>query len=92
MESNILQTATKTIQRKHEFIAIHLGLTTASGIFLTIMQIIFCPIPDKFIVTYLYNILIFLETLEKHRLNMESVFSKLPDNQLQVKPNKRLFT
>lgn len=67
------------------------GLTNAPATFCTLMNKIFHPYPDDFVVVYLDDIVIYSHTLEEHIVHLWKVFQVLWENQLYVKREKCEF-
>ena len=76
----------------YEFLVMPFGLTNASATFCTLMNKIFHPFLDKFVVGYLDDIVIYRNTLEKHLDHLRKVFQLLRQNELYVKKEKCSFT
>ena len=67
------------------------GLTNAPATFCTLMNKIFHPFLDKFVVVYLDDIVIYSNTLEEHVDHLRQVFRLLRQNELYVKKGKFSF-
>ena len=61
------------------------NLTNALAMFCTLMNKIFNPYLDKFVVVYLDDITIYNSTLKKHIRHLRKVFKILKQNKLYVK-------
>ena len=67
------------------------GLTNAPATLCTLMNKIFHPFLDKFVVVYLDDIFIYRNSLEEHVHNLKKVFRLLRQNELYVKTEKCSF-
>ncbi|RVW61382.1 Transposon Ty3-I Gag-Pol polyprotein [Vitis vinifera] len=75
----------------YEFLVMPFGLTNAPTMFCTLMNKIFHPYLDKFVVVYLDDIVIFSNTLKKHVEHLRKVFKILRQNELYMKKEKCSF-
>lgn len=67
------------------------GLTNAPATFCTLMNKLFHPYLDKFVVVYLDDIVVYSSTLEEHAGHLRTVFQVLRENELYVKKEKSSF-
>lgn len=67
------------------------GLTNAPATFCTLMNRVFHPFLDKFVVVYLDDIVVYSHTLQEHAIHLQQVFQVLRDNELYVKKEKCSF-
>nr|CAN67543.1 hypothetical protein VITISV_013557 [Vitis vinifera] len=67
------------------------GLTNAPTTFCTLMNKIFHPYLDKFVVVYLDDVVIYSNTLKEHVEHSREVFKILRQNELYVKKEKCSF-
>ena len=74
-----------------EFLVMPFGLTNAPATFCTLMNKIFHPYLDKFVVVYLDDIIIYSNTLKEHVEHLRKVFKILRQNELYVKKEKCPF-
>jgi hypothetical protein len=63
----------------------YFGLTNAPGYLMYLMNKVFMEYLDKFIVVFIYDILIFSKTEEEHEKHLRLVLEKLRSNQLYAK-------
>ena len=75
----------------YEFLVMPFGLTNAPATFCTLMNKIFHPYLDKFVVVYLDDIVIYSNTLKEHVEHLRKVFKILRQNELYVKKEKCSF-
>ena len=75
----------------YEFLVMPFGLTNALATFCTLMNNIFHPFLDKFVVVYLDDIVIYSNTLEEHLDHLRKVFQLLRQKELYVKKEKCSF-
>lgn len=75
----------------YEFLVMPFGLTNAPATFCTLMNKLFHPYLDRFVVVYLDDIVVYSNTLEEHKEHLRIVFQVLRDNQLFVKREKCSF-
>nr|DAD33220.1 TPA_asm: hypothetical protein HUJ06_012071 [Nelumbo nucifera] len=68
-----------------------LGLTNAPATFCTLMNKIFHPYLDQFVVVYLDDIVVYGKTMEEHVGHLRKVFQLQWENQLYVKREKCSF-
>lgn len=90
-EGDEAKTACVTRYGAYEFLVMPFGLTNAPATFCTLMNRIFQPYLDKFVVVYLDDIVIYSDTLEEHVEHLRTVFKVLQDNELYVKKSKCSF-
>ena len=76
-EGDELKTTYVTRYRSYEFLVMPFGLTNAATTFCMLMNKIFHPYLDKFIVVYLDDIIVYNNTLEEHVEHLRKVFTLL---------------
>ena len=67
------------------------GLTNSPATFMTVMQDIFQPFLDKFIIIYINDLLIFSKNHKEHEQHLRQVFETLRQNKLYGKISKCAF-
>ena len=90
-EGDEAKTTCVTRYGSYEFLVMPFGLTNAPATFCTLMNKLFHPFLDKFVVVYLDDIVVYSHTLEEHVLHLKQVFQVLRDNELYVKLEKCSF-
>ncbi|KAL9250909.1 Retrovirus-related Pol polyprotein from transposon 17.6-like protein [Drosera capensis] len=90
-EGDEAKTTCVTRYGSFEFLVMPFGLTNAPATFCTLMNNIFHPYLDKFVVVYLDDIVVYSATLEEHARHLRMVFEVLERNQLYVKKEKCSF-
>jgi hypothetical protein len=65
-EDDVPQTTFKTRFGHYEFIVFPFGLTNSPGVFMSLMNRVFCNYLDKFVQVFIDDILIYSWTLEEH--------------------------
>jgi len=67
------------------------GLSNSPGVFLSLVNGVFCKYLDKFVQVFLDDILIYSKTLEEHEEHLRLVFQCLRENNLYAKMSKCSF-
>ncbi|KAL5775964.1 hypothetical protein ACOSP7_013524 [Xanthoceras sorbifolium] len=90
-EGDEAKTTCVTRYGAYEFLVMPFGLTNAPATFCTLMNKIFHPYLDRFVVVYLDDIVVYSNTLEEHAQHLQAVFKVLRENELYVKKEKCSF-
>lgn len=90
-ENDIPKTAFRTRYGHFEFLVLPFGLTNAPATFMQLMQEIFHPYLDRFVIVYLDDILVYSRSLEEHEEHLRTVVQVLRENKLYAKLNKCAF-
>nr|CAD1829916.1 unnamed protein product [Ananas comosus var. bracteatus] len=90
-EDDEKKTACVTRYGAYEFLVMPFGLTNAPATFCTLMNKLFHPYLDRFVVVYLDDIVVYSNTLEEHVEHLRTIFQVLRENQLYVKREKCSF-
>ena len=75
----------------YEYLVMSFGLTNAPAYFMYLMNSVFMPKLDKFVVVFIDDILIYSETAEEHEEHLRVVLSRLREYKLYVKFSKCEF-
>ena len=67
------------------------GLTNALAVFMDLMNRVFKPFLDKFVIMFINDILIYSKTEEEHEEHVRIVLQVLHDNHLYAKFSKCEF-
>jgi hypothetical protein len=75
----------------YEYLVMSIGLTNAPTYFMYLMNSVFMPELDKFVVVFLDDILVYSENEEEHVEHLRVVLNQLRDNKLYTKFSKCEF-
>ena len=90
-EANILKTAFRTRYGHFEFTVMPFGLTNAPVAFMGLMNRVFQPYLDQFVVVFVDDILIYSQSEVEHEDHLRIVLQLLRDHQLYAKFSKCEF-
>ncbi|CAN6567559.1 unnamed protein product [Malus baccata var. baccata] len=85
------KTAMVTRYGSFEYKVMPFGLTNAPATFCTLMNKVFHPYLDKFVVVYIDDIVVYSKTLEEHVEHLRIVFKTFREHELYVKKEKCSF-
>ena len=85
---DVPKTAFRTRYGHYEFLVLPFGLTNAPAYFMDLMNRVFHPFQDKFVVVFIDDILIYSRTKEDHLEHLCTVLKTLADHQLYAKLKK----
>ena len=88
---NVPKTAFKTRYGHYEFLVMPFGLTNAPTVFMDLMNRIFQPYLDQFVIVFIDDILIYSGSKEDHEEHLRVVLQILRENQLYAKFSKCQF-
>ena len=89
--ANVHKTAFRTQYGHYEFLVIPFGLTDASAAFMDLMNRIFQPPVDKFVVVFIDDILVYSKDPKNHDTHLRVVLETLRKEQLYAKLSKCEF-
>ena len=90
-ETDVPKTAFKTRYDHYEFLVMPFGLTNALTAFIDLMNKVFHPYLDQFVIVFINNILVYSKNAEEHALHLRIVLQTLRDKQLYAKFSKCEF-
>ena len=90
-ESDISKTDFRTRYEHYEFLVMSFGLTNAPVAFMDLMNRVFEEYLDKFVIFFIYDILVYSSTIEEHELHLKIVLEKLREKKLYAKFSKWEF-
>jgi hypothetical protein len=75
----------------YEYLVMSFGLTNAPAHFMYLMNSVFMPELDKFVMVFIDDILVYSKSTEDHEEHLQVVLQRLRDHQLYAKFNKCEF-
>ncbi|WRX25294.1 Reverse transcriptase domain - like 10 [Theobroma cacao] len=90
-EQDVPKTAFRTRYSHYEFLVMPFGLTNAPAAFMDLMNRVFHPYLDKFVIVFIDDILIYSRDNDEHAAHLRIVLQTLRERQLYVKFSKCEF-
>ena len=88
MEVDVPKTAFRTRYGHYEFLVMPFGLTNASAAFMDLMNSVFRPYLDQFVVVFIDDILVYSKDAREHEHHLRIVLQTLRENKLFAKLSK----
>ena len=82
---DVPKTAFKTRYGHYEFLVMPFGLTNAPTVFMDLMNRVFGPYLDKFVIVFIDDILVYSSSKEEHAEHLRIVLQTLREHQLYAK-------
>ncbi|XP_017979906.1 PREDICTED: RNA-directed DNA polymerase homolog [Theobroma cacao] len=84
-EQDVPKTAFRTRYDHYEFLVMPFGLTNTPAAFMDLMNRVFHPYLDKFVIVFIDDILVYSRDNEKHAAHLRIVLQTLQERQLYAK-------
>jgi hypothetical protein len=88
---DIPKTTFSTRYRLYEYLVMYFGLTNAPAYFMYLINSVFMPELDKFMIVFIDDILVYSENEKDHAEHLRIVLTRLRDHQLYAKFSKCEF-
>ncbi|WOG86435.1 hypothetical protein DCAR_0205639 [Daucus carota subsp. sativus] len=88
---DIPKTAFRTRYGHFEFLVMPFGLTNAPAVFMALMNKVFQPFLDKFVILFIDDILVYSKSKSEHEEHLRTALQILRENQLYAKLSKCEF-
>jgi len=85
---DVSKTAFRTRYGHFEFLVLPFGLTNAPALFMDLMNRVFQPYLDKFVVVFIDDILVYSKSYEEHEQHLRQTLQTLRSRQLYAKLDK----
>ncbi|GJR91566.1 putative reverse transcriptase domain-containing protein, partial [Tanacetum coccineum] len=90
-EKDIPKTAFRTRYGHYEFQVISFGLTNAPAVFIDLMNRVYKPYLDRFVIVFIDNILIYSKSRKEHEGHLKLILKLLKEEELYAKFSKCEF-
>jgi hypothetical protein len=90
-DEDISKTAFSTRYGLYEYLVMSFGLTNAPAHFMYLMNSVFMPELEKFVMVFIDDILVYSKSVEDHEGHLRVVLQRLWDHQLYAKFSKCEF-
>ena len=90
-DEDVLKTAFRTRYGHYKFLVMPFGLTNAPVTFMDLMNRVFKPYLDPFVVVFIDEILVYSKNKEEHEKHLHVILQTLKEHQLFAKLNKCEF-
>ena len=87
-EVDVLKTAFRTRYGHYEFLVMPFGLTNSPVTFMDLMNRVFRPYVDKFVVVFIDDILVYSKDAQEHEQHLKIVLQTLREKKLYAKLSK----
>jgi hypothetical protein len=88
---DISKTAFSTRYGLYEFLVVSFGLTNAPAYFMYLMNSVFMPELDRFVIVFIDDILVYSECEKRHEEHLRIVLTRLREHKLYAKFSKCNF-
>ena len=90
-DEDVPKTAFRTPFGHFQWRVLSFGLTNAPATFQRLMNDVFRPYLDRFVLVYLDDILVYSKSMEEHKKHLDQVLALLREHKLYAKPSKCKF-
>ena len=90
-EQDVPKTAFRTRYGHYEFLVMSFGLTNAPAAFMDLMNRVFKPYLDRFVIVFIDDILVYSKSREEHEQHLRLVLQTMREKQLYAKFSKCEF-